>query len=239
MRVLLTRPLADSQRFATRLQRDGVDTVLAPLLHIEPVTQERPDFEGVQAVLLTSANGAHALAGLTDRRDFNILAVGPSTAAQANVEGFSDVAAAGGDVAKLADLARKRLVPSAGPLLHVAGSVQAGDLSGLLGQHGFQVERQVAYRAVMAESLPDTATAALENSALDGVVFFSPRTAAIFATLISKAGLAKTTAPLVAYCLSHAVADAVGSLGWHAQRVPQEPEGELLARLICSSLEMS
>ena len=109
MRVLLTRPLADSQRFATRLQRDGVDTVLAPLLHIEPVTQERPDFEGVQAVLLTSANGAHALAGLTDRRDFNILAVGPSTAAQANVEGFSDVAAAGGDVAKLADLARKRL----------------------------------------------------------------------------------------------------------------------------------
>lgn len=239
MNILLTRPLADSQRLAERLGRDGVQCVLAPLLSIEPVDQAHLDPDGVQAVLLTSANGARALAKLTSRRDIRILAVGSSTAHQAKIDGFADVLAAGGDVASLAGLARAELVPDGGRLVHVAGSVQAGDLSGMLERDGFAIERLVAYRAVTTETLPDVARDALKNAALDGIVFFSPRTAATFATLVKKAGLQTATSPLVAFCLSQAVADALGSLPWRAQCVPVEPEGELLVQLIRSSLEMS
>lgn len=239
MNVLLTRPLADSQRFADRLGQNGVQCVLAPLLSIEPVDEVHLDPDGVQAVLLTSANGARALAGLTSCRDIRILAVGSSTADQAKIDGFSDVLAAGGDVVSLASLARAELRPDGGRLIHVAGSVQAGDLSGMLEQSGFAIERLVAYRAVTTETLPEAAWDALKNGGLDGIVFFSPRTAATFATLVKKVGLEAATTPLVAFCLSQAVADALGSLSWRAQCVPVEPEGELLAQLIRSSLEMS
>ncbi len=239
MNILLTRPLADSQRFADRLGQDGIACVLAPLLSIEPVAQVPPDLDGLQAVLLTSANGARALADLTSRRDIRILAVGASTAEQARTSGFADTLAAGGDVASLADLVLTELRPDGGRLVHIAGSVQAGDLSGLLERHGFAVERLVAYRAVTADDLPDVAGDSLREGLLDGVVFFSPRTAATFATLVKKVGLQETTAPLAAFCLSRAVADALGSLPWRAHCVPDEPEGELLAQLIRSSLETS
>ncbi len=239
MSILLTRPLADSQRFAARLGQDGIECIQAPLLSIEPVVQAPPDLEGLQAVLLTSANGARALAGLTSRRDIRILAVGTTTARQAQIDGFADILAAGGDVGSLAELARSELQPGGGRLVHLAGSVQAGDLAGLLDRHGFAVERFVAYRAVTAGELPDTARDALLGGQLEGVVFFSPRTAATFATLVTKAGLQATTAGLVAFCLSQAVAESLGSLTWRAHSVPDEPEGELLAQLIRSSLEMS
>lgn len=239
MNVLLTRPLADSQRFAERLGQDGIRCVLAPLLLIEPVDQAQLDLDDLQAILLTSANGARALAGLTLRRDLKILAVGASTAEQARVSGFGDTLAAGGDVASLAELVFAELRPDGGRLVHIAGSVQAGDLSGSLQHHGFTVERLVAYSAVTAEDLPEAAGLALREGLLDGAVFFSPRTASTFATLVAKARLQAATAPLVAFCLSQAVADALGSLPWRAQSVPDKPEGELLAQLIRSSLEMS
>lgn len=239
MNILLTRPLVDSQRFADRLGQDGITCVLAPLLSIELVTQVSLDFDGLQAALLTSANGARALADLTSRRDIKVLAVGASTAEQARTRGFLDTLVAGGDVASLANLVLAQLRPDGGRLVHIAASVQAGDLSGMLECHGFAVERLVAYRAVTADDLPNEAGDSLRGGLLDGVVFFSPRTAATFAALVKKVGLQETTAPLAAFCLSRAVAGALGSLPWRAHCVPDEPEGELLAQLIRSSLETS
>ncbi len=239
MRVLLTRPLADSERFAARLRRDGVETIIAPLLRVKSLPGARPDLDGVQALLFTSANGVRAYAEFSDCRDVRVLAVGPSTAGQAREEGFGDVLVAGGDAGHLTELAVRCLKPGDGALLHVAGSVQAGDLSGPLQQGGFTVNRLVAYSATKVDRLPDEARAALRDGILDGAVFFSPRTSATFATLVAEAELEACIAPLTAFCLSQAVAEALGSLRWKATSVAQQPEGDMLARLICFSQETS
>lgn len=239
MKVLLTRPEADAEGFADRLAQNDIACVLAPLLTIAYADLPPPSFDGVQAILCTSANGVRALARITQRRDVPVAAVGPSTADAARDAGFATVLVAGGDVDRLADLAIASFVPRGGRLLHVAGSVQAGDLSGVLQGKGYTVERLVAYRAVTADRLPETAVRALRGGALDGVVFFSPRTASTFATLVQEARLEKQVEPLVAFCLSQAVAEASASLRWCATRVARQPEGEMLAQLICSSPETS
>ena len=237
MNLLLTRPVEDSRRFARRLSACGVTAEIAPLLAIRRTDRRSVAVDRFQAVLLTSANGARAFAGATEERDRLVLAVGDATASAARAAGFVDVASASGDVGALAALARARLEPGAGPLLHVAGSVVAGDLGRLLGDAGFTVERLAAYRAEAATVLPTAAADGLRAGRFDGAVFFSPRTARTFARLSAEAGLASSTAGLVAFCLSRPVADALAMTKWRARRVPRRPESEALARLVCDVAE--
>lgn len=237
MTLLLTRPLADSRRFAARLGRCGVACEIAPLLTIR-ARPAPPLPEGTQAVLLTSANGARALARLTAGRGLRVLAVGEATAAAARRAGFAWVEAAGGDVARLAALAARRLDAGGGPLVHVAGSALAGDLAAMLAGHGFRVERRTAYGARLARRLPAAARDGLRAGRFAGAAFFSPRTAAAFVRLGREAGLDAQTAPLRAFCLSRAVAEAVEAMPWSGIEVAAEPRAEALARLICNRLRV-
>ena len=62
MRALITRPREDARALAKLLGGLGIECVIEPLLTIEPVKDPGIDFTGIQAVLLTSSNGARALA---------------------------------------------------------------------------------------------------------------------------------------------------------------------------------
>jgi len=231
VRVLVTRPREDARALAGTLAARGIESVVAPLLDIVPRAAEL-DLASVQALLLTSANGARALGHATARRDLPVLAVGEATAAAARAEGFAEVAVGGGDVAALAELARVRLDPDRGPLLHVAGSAVAGDLAGHLGAAGFSVRRVVLYEARAATRLPEIAAAALDAGTLDAVLLFSPRTARHFVTLVAEAGRGPALRRLRALCLSQAVAEAAGAAEWRALSVARRPDqGALLALL--------
>ena len=104
MGVLITRPRHDAEAVARVLATRGVESLIEPLLEITNLPQAALDLDGVQAVLLTSANGARALAQATTRRDLTVLAVGPATAAAASDAGFTQVETAAGDVNALAGL---------------------------------------------------------------------------------------------------------------------------------------
>ena len=121
VRVLITRPREDAEALAEALAVRGVEALVEPLLEIVPLNPGDFDLAGVQAALLTSANGARALAAATGLRDVPVLAVGEATAAAARAAGFAEVAVAGGDVAAcLADgnlyRFRLRLTPNGGAL---------------------------------------------------------------------------------------------------------------------------
>ncbi len=233
MRVLITRPRDDSATLARMLRERGIDAVIEPLIEIVP----RPaalEIRGVQAVLLTSANGARALAGVTGERRIKVLAVGDATAAEAAALGFTDVEAAEGDVTALAALARRRLDPRGGPLVHVGGSAVAGDLAGVLAGHGFSVRRETLYEARTVAAFQPATAAMLRAGQIDGVVFFSPRTASAFVSLVTATGLVSATRHLVGFCLSAAVANAASSLVWREVCVSPRPVQEFLVELIAA-----
>lgn len=223
MRLLLTRPRDDAEPLAEALRRTGHEVLTEPMLEIRSRSDAALDLDGAQAVLLTSANGARALAGATARRDLPVCAVGDATARAARAAGFVDVASADGDVAALAELARARLDPAAGRLVHVAGSAVAGDLSAALAGAGFAVDRAVLYEARKAAALSPACRAALRDGRLDGALFFSPRSAAAFVRLAEAAGLAAACRRMSALCLSQAVADAAGVVSWREINVAVRP----------------
>ncbi len=224
MRVLLTRPRPDAEETARLLTERNIETVIAPSIDISDVGGVTLDLEGVQAVLFTSANGVRAFARATGRRDLPVFAVGDATAQAALDSGFIQVTSAGGDVAALAALVQDHLDPTAGALLHAAGSAVAGDLAGDLANHGFAVRRRQLYQAQTVGVLPVDARNALEQGTVDAVLFYSPRTAAHFATLVAAAGLQSCCRQIVAGCLSAAVAEAAAALPFAEIRVAATPD---------------
>ena len=61
MHVLITRPRDQALELADRLAARGDTALIEPLLTIERIAGVVPQLEGVQALVLTSANAAPAL----------------------------------------------------------------------------------------------------------------------------------------------------------------------------------
>jgi uroporphyrinogen-III synthase len=223
LRALVTRPREEADSLIAALATLGVDALVEPLMEIHYQAPEALDLDGVQAILCTSANGVRALARASSVRGVPLLAVGDATAARARAEGFGSVESAGGDVGDLARLAGARLRPQNGPLLHVAGNVVAGDLAGLLRAQGFTVERHVLYEARAASALSPAALDSLRAGAIAFALFFSPRTAAIFAKLADVAGVTECCARVTALSISEAADAALAGLPWHDRRIAERP----------------
>jgi uroporphyrinogen-III synthase len=223
MRLLVTRPLDEAQELAGRLAARGHAPLVEPLLTISPDLLAALPLDGVRGLLFTSANGVRAFALRSHRRDLPVHAVGAATAAAAREVGFASVETADGDVEALAALVARRCRPDDGPLLHVAGKVTAGDLAGRLTALGFEVRRAILYHAEPLTRLSDETRDAIADGGLDGVLLFSPRTAATFVGLMERQGLRGPAGRLVLFALSPAVAEAARSLAWRKVVVAPAP----------------
>lgn len=232
MRVLVTRPVDDAAQTAAQLAALGHEAVLAPLLEIEFRDGGVLALDGVQAILVTSANGIRALARRTARRDLPVLAVGAQSAAAARLAGFADVDHADGDAAALAALALKRLDPAGGALFHAAGAETRGALGERLEAQGFVLRSEVLYEAVAASGFPPAAQEALAAGRIDAVLLFSPRTARIFAELVLRKGLDAPCRSMTALCISEATADALAPIAFRALRVAAHPDQDALLGLL-------
>ncbi len=234
VRLLITRPSEDAEPLAALLGERGIETVLEPLISVTDVEGPELDLalEGVQALLITSANGIRAFARRQQDRGLTVYAVGDASARAAKELGFENVKSATGDVQALTALVREDLDPDGGALVHVAGTHVAGDLSGELEKAGFEVRREVLYEARAAKAFGLETLEALRAGAFDGVLLFSPRTAGVFARLAAEAGLAEACKNLAAYCLSQAVAEEAQSLDWREIIVAPEPNQDALLKVI-------
>jgi uroporphyrinogen-III synthase len=233
MRALVTRPRVEAALLAEALAARGIATLLEPLLDIQFRNPGGPlDLAGVQAVLCTSANGVRAFARLSEERGLPLFAVGEATAVRARAEGFGDVHSAGGVVGDLVALASGRLRPDAGRLLHVAGSLVAGDLSGELRSRGFLVDRAVLYEARPVATLSAATVRALAAGLVDFALFFSPRTAAIFARLADQAGLADVMPSITAVSISAAADAALGPLRLREHLIANRPDQPALLAVL-------
>lgn len=237
MRLLVTRPREDADPLARSLDEAGHEVVVSPLLeivfHDEVVLPPGP----FQALLITSANGARALARRGDvdaLKSLRVFTVGQASAEAMLSAGFRWVESADSDVDSLAAAVSIELSPMAGALLHVAGSVVAGDLSNVLAMQGFQVARAVLYEARVPSHLPTAIVDRLSAGQLDGALFFSPRTAKTFLQLVEAAGLMDMARDLEMFCLSQNVAQILREAGFSRCSIAQEPSQDALLRLIAA-----
>lgn len=231
MRVLITRPEREATVLAKALMERGHVPVIAPLFRLEilrPPAEFAATLAACQAVLVTSANGARALAEASEQRGKPIIAVGDTTASTAEGLGFAAVTSAAGDGAALVELVRRSLDPQKGALVHVSGVDVALDLAEALAPHGFEVRRFALYDARAETSLPESARAALAARALDVATFFSSRASSSFAKLVGEAGLADALGGVTALAISRAALDPLAALPFKAAVAAARPTRQAL-----------
>jgi uroporphyrinogen-III synthase len=226
-RVLVTRPEPQATATAALLRARGHVAHVGPVARIERLRPALPPAATVDAIILTSANAAFALA---DFVDLPVFAVGEATARAARAEGAPQVTVAEGDWRSLARLLAGPGGPSpGGRLLHLAGAEVRGDLPGAARAAGFGFERRVVYAARAIDWLDPATLELLAAGALDAVLFFSPAHATIWRRLIERAAFTDRLFPLAAIALSEAVAEPLKALPWRRIGVAAAPE---VARLI-------
>jgi uroporphyrinogen-III synthase len=214
MHVLITRPRDQALELADRLAARGDTALIEPLLTIARIAGVVPQLEGVQALVLTSANAAPALGPWAGQ--LPLFAVGAATAGAARRTGCATVIAAAGSGADLAHLIAQRCRPENGALLHLSGADVRPELGEELAAAGFALRRQVVYEARPAPALSPAAVAAIERRQIEAVLLFSPRTARIFVELIARHELQDHLAAAAAICLSAVVAQPCRELVWRA-----------------------
>ena len=226
------------------LWEQGVESLIEPVIEILPIANVKlPVLSNIQALLITSANGVRALATLLgpppEARHIPLLVVGPASAEAARKMGFADVRTAGGDVTALAALAREQLDPATGPLLHIAGNKVAGNLAGELERWGFKLRRQILYEGRQSARLSPTAQEALSRGEVNMVLFFSPRSAQAFVTLLRAASLESALAQSTAVCLSPNVAEAAEAVSWRRIRTAHKPEQAALLEEVAREVNVA
>lgn len=218
--VLLTRPIADSDRFADALRVAGVaEVVIAPLMRIEfagtvPV--------GIEGLILTSANAVAAYVEAGGQAGLPAWVVGPRTAALARNAGL-EVRAVASRAEALIDL----IPDDAPPLWHLSGDVVRGDIVGALRARGQDADRRSLYRQVPCPLSPD-ARAILRAGPVVAPVF-SPRSA----VLLSEA-CADLTCDLRLVALSAAVAEACPL---RPRRIAETPDGAAMLKAVLAELQ--
>ena len=233
-RILVTRPDADAAILKERLIAMGLEPVLNPLLSIAYQDGPALNLDGVQAILITSANGMRAFMRRNEERDLPVFTVGDTSAQVAREAGFKHVQSAASDVHALAALVRDRLTPETGALLHVAASRVAGDLIGELSGDGFDIHREILYEAQTARHLQTETIEAMKQGQLDAALLYSPRTAKTFVSLIEAAGLETACRSITIFCLSAAVGKAIERISWRDIRIAPQPNQNALLEAVAA-----
>ncbi|MGB3281044.1 MAG: uroporphyrinogen-III synthase [Pseudorhodobacter sp.] len=206
---LLTRPTAQSARFADQLrQRFGQDLAItiSPLLaptFVEPQLPSNP----VAALIFTSETGVAAYQALQTwpmGLPTRAYCVGARTAKAAKMAGLEPVSA-DGDAAAL--IALLRAEKPEGLLLHICGNHTRGEVAQTLTAAGLQAKACVAYRQT-EQPLTPAAIALLTGESPVLVPLFSPRSATLFCDQALAIG---PLAPLTFAVLSKAVGESISN----------------------------
>ena len=232
MRLVVTRPQADSERTAAALRACGHEVLVAPLLRVEPVAADLSG--GWGGVIITSANAPSAIAGNLARAalvKLPLFAVGQRSADAARQAGFSDVTSAGGDVRDLVQLMAERHAEAQAPLLYLAGEDRAADLVAELAVHGVAAEMAVVYRAVTAP-FPPALTAALKAGEVDAVLHFSRRSAENYIAGARQAGIIEQAVGVRHLCLARPIAEPLSGAGAGSIAVAKRPDEAALLGLL-------
>jgi uroporphyrinogen-III synthase len=218
--VLLTRGRDQARPLARVLQKKGWRVILNPLL-----TFQHTDFAPINplpmAWILTSQQALPALCQLDPQKQRSVFAVGPVTQQGCLDAGFQAFDT-GGDASSLLAYIQQKMTPEEGQLIHLSGAHVRVDISHALTAKGYRCERLVVYEALAKPTLGTILKEALEKRHLTHAVFYSPRTAQIFADLLKENELLSVEDVCV-LALSKAILEPLNHLPWKERTVCKDP----------------
>lgn len=232
MKLVLTRPeggeLADLQADLGRL---GIAHMAAPLLdvtYLDPQLKTQP-----KTLFLTSTRAVPWIARHITDKNTACIVVGEQTALALNAAGFNNILTHQPDAVRLmAWLAEQQAVNPALPPLP-ALYVRARDITANMPPYADEI---IVYETTPVPVLPENLRLALQNREKLLISFLSKRTAAVFADLVERAGLASSLAQCKGLCLSETVLFSLRFLPWGHLYACEHPDRQTLLKSVQEQL---
>ena len=147
MHILFTRPLEDCHEMILKFQSLGHEISHLPLINIEGLKYEVPNYSEFKGIIFTSTNAIKFLDIKNIDKKLKCFCVGDATEKKARSVGFQNVFAAEGNVNNLKELILQNFKSSEGKLIYISGEIISSDLDRQLTSTGYTIERLINYRA--------------------------------------------------------------------------------------------
>ena len=153
MHILLTRPLDDCKDLIIKFKSLGHKVSHLPVIKIESVDYDQPNFNDYKGIIFTSANAVKNLKLINIDKKINCFCVGSATEKIVKQNGFQNIFCADGNVNNLKEIILQNFDNSQGNLLYVSGEIISSNLDRDLISEGFSVKRIINYNVLPIEEI--------------------------------------------------------------------------------------
>ena len=228
MKLIITRPLADSKRMQNYFELRGVECLINPLLEIS-YEKRSINFSNYDRVLLTSRHAVRSLVNksLTFSKK-KVHACGRSTYAEVREFAPENEYIFHESVNDLVDAFRSSTPIDDSKMLYLRGRDVTVDLKSIFQGTNIQIEDSVEYIARKKILFNKEALEEFNSGRQISVIIFSLRTAEIFLEALKKYNLGNKTSIIMAYCISKNIASMLQAEGIQSKILTEPTEDAIL-----------
>ncbi|MDA7456979.1 uroporphyrinogen-III synthase [Candidatus Pelagibacter ubique] len=214
MHILFTRPLEDCHEMILKFQSLGHEISHLPLINIEGLKYEAPNYSEFKAIIFTSANAVKFLDIKNIDKKLKCFCVGSATEKKARSVGFQNVFAAEGNVSNLKELILQNFKPSDGKLIYISGEIISSDLDKELISNGYTIERLINYRANPIEKYDESFIEKLKLKMPEITYIYSQNSAINFLKVIKNYQLETLWMNTNLMCIGEKTSSILNEIKW-------------------------
>ena len=214
MHILFTRPLEDCHEMILKFQSLGHEISHLPLISIEGLKYEAPNYSEFKAIIFTSANAVKFLDIKNIDKKLKCFCVGSATEKKARSVGFQNVFAAEGNVSNLKELILQNFKPSDGKLIYISGEIISSDLDKELISSGYTIERLINYRANPIEKYDESFIEKLKLKMPEITYIYSQNSAINFLKVIKSYQLETLWMNTNLMCIGEKTSSILNEIKW-------------------------
>ena len=228
MKLIITRPLADSKRMQDYFELRGVECLINPLLEIL-YKKRNINFSNYDRVLFTSR---HAVRSLVNKSQTfskkKVHACGRSTYAEIKEFAPDNEYIFHESVNDLLDALRSYTPINDTKILYLRGRDVTVDFKSIFRGANIEIDDSVAYTAREKIFFNKEALKEFNIGKQISVIIFSLRTAVIFLEALKKYNLGNKTSIIMAYCISKNIASMLQVKGIQSKILTEPTEDAIL-----------
>ena len=214
MHILFTRPLEDCHEMILKFQSLGHEISHLPLINIEGLKYEAPNYSEFKAIIFTSTNAVKFLDIKNIDKKLKCFCVGSATEKKARGVGFQNVFAAEGNVGNLKELILQNFKPSDGKLIYISGEIISSDLDKELISSGYTIERLINYRANPIEKYDESFIEKLKLKMPEITYIYSQNSAINFLKVIKNYQLETLWMNTNLMCIGEKTSSILNEIKW-------------------------
>ena len=228
MKLIITRPLADSKGMHDYFESKGVECLINPLLEIT-YKKRNTNFLNYDQVILTSRHAVRSLAnkGLLFSKK-KVHACGRSTYAEITEFAPDNEYIFHESVNDLVDAFRSSTSINNSKILYLRGRDVTVDFKSIFRDTNIKIDDSVEYIAKEKIFFNEQVLKEFNLDKKISVIIFSFRTAEIFLEAIKKYNLSNKTSIIIAYCISENIASMLQIEGIQSKILTEPTEDAIL-----------